>query len=442
MLKIVLIGDTHLGYHAQGREQDPFQNALNATELIKQEAPDLILLMGDIFDLRLPRQETYSEAIIFFKKLQECLTNKPIKILKHIKYNSGTKPAGLDEWSSSRGETLGTKGKTQTKKIISIYGTHEKRNSELNPITLMDQAGFLTNLHAEGLLLQIEKEKIGLFGLSGVPENYFVDILKKWNPQPFENEFNILLIHQSFKEYIPEEDIASISDMPKGFNYIFNGHIHWHDRKNNFILTGSLGLTQLKKIEEKQKGFIVLELEGKKSNIRFIPVNTRKFYNMQTQVDNKTPTDIFKEIIETANKKLGEHSHPDPRLPILNFRLIGTLRAGFSTIDLNTKKIKEEFQNKAIINFNFSKTEKEDLSYKFSFEDIKSKTLSIQDLTIKTLLSLMEIKDEQFISKIFNYLKEGELEEAKKVILEQTDAKHSASPPQLPDASTHKEFAL
>lgn len=422
MLKIVLIGDTHLGYHAPGREQDPFQNALNAAEKIKQEAPDLILLMGDIFDLRLPRQETYSEAIIFFKKLEECLTNKPVKILKHVKYNSGTKPAGLDEWSSSRGATLGTKGKTNTKKIISIYGTHEKRNSELNPITLMDQAGFLTNLHAEGLLLQIEKEKIGIFGLSGVPENYFKDIIKKWSPQPFENEFNILLIHQSFKEYIPEEDIASILDMPNGFDYIFNGHIHWHDIKNNFILTGSTVLTQLKKIEEKQKGFIVLELENKRASIRFVPINTRKFYNIQIQVDNKTPTEIFEEIISQGETKLKEHKSDDPRPPILNFRLIGTLRSGFSTIDLNTKKIKEHFQNKALINFNFSKTQKEDLSYKLSFEDIKSKTLSIQDLTIKTLLSLMEIKDEQFLLRLFNYLKESKLEEAKSIILEQNSA--------------------
>jgi DNA repair exonuclease SbcCD nuclease subunit len=162
IMKIAIIADTHLGYSRF--EEDAFIQAERAF-LDASEKADLILFAGDIFDTKVPRLETLNQAISIFTKVKEA--GKP---------------------------------------VIAIHGNHERRSKEMiNAAKLLDNANLITHVHGESELFELDGEKIQVFGLGNVPEEYAEVALKKSMEKftPQENTFKILLIHQTIKEIIP-----------------------------------------------------------------------------------------------------------------------------------------------------------------------------------------------------------------------------------------------
>jgi len=219
-MKFAVIGDTHFGYNFGGkRKNESFVNGFEAFELAISENVDFIIQVGDFFDERLPKPEVISPVL---KKLSEY--NKMIPKVKLT-------------------ETIDEKNKSilQNKKIppiIVILGDHDRRPRDfVNPVQLLYDANLIHYIQSETEVVEVNDKRIAIHGFSNVPHQNAKEIFSKRNFQKIPNLKNILLMHQNFKEMIPNlpEDMLSISDIPSFYDASFLGHIHWKKEFRNKI---------------------------------------------------------------------------------------------------------------------------------------------------------------------------------------------------------------
>ncbi|MGC9310219.1 MAG: DNA repair exonuclease, partial [Candidatus Aenigmatarchaeota archaeon] len=225
---ILITSDFHLGY-AQGTEREP-DSYFVLDELLGEKAA-MILFAGDLFDSRVPRLEVFSEAMQFLSKLKAKSGGRA----KIIESEKEINPRAMDGIP-----------------FVSIYGNHDRRANLVNPVQALDRAGLLINLHCQKIVFEADGEKIAVHGMSHVPEKYTRDVLAEWKPKPVPGAKNILLMHQNIEPFVYSdlEDVyLKISDLPQGFDYIINGHIHWHNEvavgKGKLLMPGSTVATQL-----------------------------------------------------------------------------------------------------------------------------------------------------------------------------------------------------
>lgn len=372
-MKIAILSDLHLGYtvgasqtyyrHAGGaREEDALKQAKEALEIASKS--DLLLLAGDIFDQRVPRQETLAQALELFSKI-----------------------------------SIPT---------IAISGTHERRSSGyINPVQTLEKAGFLTHLHCSSKALEIDNkktvQKVNIFGMSGVPERLSLDILKKWAPKPLPG-LNILLLHQNLKEYIynPIEPVAlSLSNLPPGFDLITCGHIHWRDLAKTHsgtpvLLPGSTIRTQLKQAETKPKGVTLFTPPDK---FDFTPLKTqREFFYEVLKFDGATP----REVLDKAKSKLDSIK---TKGALVKLKLTGSLAKGFCPADVNTRTIQSDAALLSI-DKNFSSGPK-------AQKQIARTSESIEEHGLRLLREKLGSDQEP----IFHYLRDGKIDAAKEKLL-------------------------
>ena len=306
---LLLTSDFHLGYgYNTEREKDCF---FVLDEILKEPA-DLILFAGDLFDSRVPRLEVLAEAMNFLSKLKEKKSEaKFIECDKEI-----------------------NKRALHGVPFISIYGNHERRANLINPIQSLEKAGLLINLHCQKIVFELNGEKIAIHGMSYVPEKYSRDVLTEWNPKPVPDAKNILLLHQNIEPFIysPLEDVnLKISDLPRGFDIILNGHIHFRNivqiGNGKLLMPGSTIPTQLNKKEsEIRKGYFILNRE-----VKFKEIKQRDFYYKVAE---------RKEEIEEFLKNLKKSELK----PIIKIKIKNT-----SSLDLNI--IEKKYREKGILIF-------------------------------------------------------------------------------------------
>ena len=153
-MKIAITSDWHLGYlwGDPKLEMDSFTHLSETFSIIKEEKVDLVLVSGDLFDKQTPVPEVFYEAINLFNKV--IIENK-----------------------------LNLKTDEQILKIpmIGIPGNHEYRGKGYkSTIELLEIMGFIKYLHGDSITIN----NVSVFGLSGIPDKYALDVLKKWNPTP------------------------------------------------------------------------------------------------------------------------------------------------------------------------------------------------------------------------------------------------------------------
>ena len=140
-MKIAIISDCHLG-HNYGSElgDDAFDQFRESLEQVILKKVDIILLPGDIFDSRTPRQEVFARAM---KLLQ-------IPLLAEKNHTSLTDIIGTEKDVSP----ITFSGIP----VIAIHGTHERRGvNSVNPIELLEQGGYKKCLIVSGSLLKKPK---------------------------------------------------------------------------------------------------------------------------------------------------------------------------------------------------------------------------------------------------------------------------------------------
>jgi len=344
---LLLTSDFHLGYgYNTEREKDCFF----VLEEILKEPADLILFAGDLFDSRVPRLEVLAEAMNFLSKLKEKKSEaKFIECDKEI-----------------------NKRALHGVPFISIYGNHERRANLINPIQSLEKAGLLINLHCQKIVFELNGEKIAIHGMSYVPEKYSRDVLTEWNPKPVPDAKNILLLHQNIEPFIysPLEDVnLKISDLPRGFDIILNGHIHFRNilqiERGKLLMPGSTIPTQLNKKEsEIRKGYFILNRE-----VKFKEIKQRDFYYKVAE---------RKEEIEEFLKNLKKSELK----PIIKIKIKNT-----SSLDLNI--IEKKYREKGILIF---KKEME-RSFEKQKTEILRKQMSAEEYGMKLLKEKSKFKD-------------------------------------------------
>jgi DNA repair exonuclease SbcCD nuclease subunit len=369
-MKISILSDFHFGFaYSSELEDDSFENAAEAIE--KALESDLILIAGDIFDSRLPKTETWAKAIrVLVKPLLE--KNKGVKLIHSSKE--------LKEISK---RTL------QHLPVIALHGTHERRGKDINPVEALENAGLLIHLHCQSVAFEKDDIKVAIHGMSGVPERFAKDILYQWNPKPIEGCFNILMLHQSIDPFIYsplEPPTLNLSNLPKGFDLIVDGHIHLASREKieNTILLfpGSTIATQLEPSEaEAEKGFYQIDL-NKETKISFIPLkNNRKFLYKEIKLENDfAREEIEKRINEILNEKF-------EKAPLIKIKIFGK---EVEVLDQELRDIERKYSGRAVISF-VKELEAPEITKKIEFlRNLREQKLSIEEIGLQTLRKNLE----------------------------------------------------
>lgn len=280
-MRITIISDVHLGYgHGGELFNDSFENLRYVFENVND--CDAVLIAGDLFDEKIPKQEVIAKTFEIFSILRKG--NKKCKVIKNGKF--------LD--------VIGIP-------VICIHGTHEYRFREfINPVQLLERAGFLIHLHCSYVELNKDTCSIRVYGMSGVPEQKAKDVLKEWNPKPSNDFVNIFMLHQNFEGLVPSQHFIGFDDIPIGFDLYVCGHVHeprliTFDTKP-FLIPGSLTFTQIRKSYE--LGYWVVNINEYIDSIKFFPLpNQRKVFIKKFVNPRKEDIDEFFNSIKCYKKK-------------------------------------------------------------------------------------------------------------------------------------------
>ncbi|MBU0636386.1 DNA repair exonuclease [Candidatus Micrarchaeota archaeon] len=414
-MKIGILSDTHFGF-AQGteRENDALFQSQQALEAILKEKVDFVLLAGDLFDSNQPSPEAWKQSFSFFKLAQPI----PNSLALERENRSGEKQK--IEWNCLP--------------IVSIHGTHEYRPKDfVNALEVLEKSGFLVHLHAQKLFLRKGKEIVVVHGLSGVPEKVALNALKQWNPRPEKNCHNIFVLHQSITDFLPTKDemaaTISLSDFPRGFDLLVNGHLHWpkvHETPGGkFLLTGSTICTQIKKLEaEHPKGYWIYNTISKKLDFREI-LRQRKMFYKKMVFENATRESVQEKInlfFEGIFKQSFELK------PLVRVKLGGTLQRGLEPKALNLAGLLAPWKEKCLLSFeeNFASA-----SLQQKIAELRKLQKSKTSITSHGMALLEKELEKTAFNKafdvhlIFEWLEYGEID---KVIEALTQSKKESNP--------------
>ncbi|MFZ8830221.1 MAG: metallophosphoesterase family protein, partial [Candidatus Aenigmatarchaeota archaeon] len=304
--------------------------------------------------------------------------------------------------------------------VVAIHGNHELRaKGEINAIEAIENAGLLIYLNINKAVLEKDGEKVAIFGLSHVPERFAKDVLDKWNPRPIEGCFNILLLHQNIDPFVYsplEQPTLNISNLPKGFDLIVDGHIHvsTQEKIDNtiFIIPGSTVTTQFQASEaQTPKGFFKIDTKLKK--VEFVEINARKFFYETIELSREQNA---REIIERKirEKIFGNFN----KQPIVKIRITGN--AMISEKDL--RELERKYQDSCILFFTKS-LESTELTQKLEFlRSLKESRTSLQEIGLNILkksLDELNFKNSFDFVDIFNLLADEEVDTALNILLGQ-----------------------
>ncbi|MEM7818707.1 MAG: DNA repair exonuclease [Candidatus Aenigmatarchaeota archaeon] len=399
-MKIAVLSDFHFGFAYNSElENDSFENAEEAIE--KALDCDLILIAGDIFDTRIPRPDTWARAMKILTKplLKESSGLKLITSSKELKDISKRTLSHLP--------------------IVAIHGTHERKGKdEINAVEVLENAGILIHLHKHTIVFEKEGKKVAIHGMSGVPERFAKEVLNLWNPKPLENCFNILLLHQNISPYVYsllEPPSLSVSNLPKGFDVIIDGHVHSsaQEKVNNTLLLfpGSTIVTQYEKNEAlSEKGFFKIEID-EKIKVTFEKLEKiRKFFYEEINLEGGG-----REKIESLIKKILDKNFL--KKPLIRIKVIGKET---EISDQELREIEKKFSEKAVIIL-VKELETKEVERKIEFlRDLREQRLSVEEIGLNILRKNLEELGFSFtydFEKFFSILSEGEIEKAFNILI-------------------------
>ncbi len=405
-MKISVLSDLHFGYsYNLELENDCFDNAQEAIE--KSLDADLIILGGDIFDIRAPKTQTWGKAL--------KILSKPL-----LRENSGVKLVNTDKQLKEISQRT-----LNHIPVISINGNHERLvKGDINTVEALENAGLVIHLHLNTIIFEKDGIKVAIHGMSSVPERYAKDVLDKWNPKSVEGCVNILLIHQSIDPYVYsplEPPSLSLSNLPKGFDIIINGHLHGHNIEKlngtTLMMPGSTVITQFEKNEamtEKVIGEISIENEIK---TEFVPLETaRKFYYDELTIDQASLT-----LREQVERKLAQilYSADHKKKPIVRLRLKGKET---NILDQDLRAAETKLSDKAILIL-VKELESPELTEKRELlKNLREQKLSIEELGLNLLKKNLEefgMESEFDYDTMFHLLSEDQTESALNILLGQ-----------------------
>lgn len=363
-MKVAILSDFHIGY--ERFFEDAYKQAEEALKKASSLA-DVLIIPGDIFDMRNPKPEVLAQGINLFRELAR------------------------KKWSAKVVSYSGNKKIYADIPVIAIPGTHERKARDVeDPVQLLGLAGLVVNGSDSTIEINNGDEKIAVFSLGGLAEEKVKETLTLLNPKPVEKAFNIFMFHQSIFELLPfSKDFIHFDDLPKGFDLYVDGHIHnRYETKVHgkpFLIPGSTVLTQLKDGEQEQKGFYIFDTTSKK--YEYVKIDSRKFFVKNVSVENK---EISKIAVDVSNAIEAGIKDSDTK-PIIRIVLEGELKHGYRQVDIDLLELIKKYSSKAVIEI--SKNNVGDKSSQMEIESIRSgafENMSIKDYGISIFLEKLK----------------------------------------------------
>lgn len=381
-MKISIISDLHLGFGQNTEmENDCFAAFEEAIE--KSLDCDLIILGGDMFDMRIPNTEVFTKAIEILKKTM--ITNPGTKISGGINKNTQQSPPIREGIP-----------------VVGIAGNHERRvKGLLNPVEALERAGFLIYLHCNAVIFETRSQKVAIHGMSSVPDQYGEQILDEWNPKQVDGAFNILLMHQSIAPFLYAPHLIRLEKIPRGFDLYINGHVHGTVRAEYdgkpFIIPGSLLPTQITKDLAKHS-FCKLSIEGQKiTSLDFVELEHQR----EILYKEFSGMDGIKEIEEYIENAVKDKR---PLKPIIKIDL--------NNKNVSTKILDERFNGSAILHFHKKPIEEE--AKQIEVKSILERVESVNELGKRLLRENMHAMglETQAFETIYELLESSKIGEA------------------------------
>ncbi|QQG39897.1 MAG: DNA repair exonuclease [Candidatus Aenigmatarchaeota archaeon] len=372
-MRIAFISDTHFGFgRSTERSEDAWDTFEEAVARIEELECDLIVHAGDMFDTKLPRPEEWSRALRTLARLKT-----PLAV---------------------------------------IHGNHERRGKGLtNPVEGLAQGGHFDYINANHKLYEFGGARVAVHGIGWVPEAYARDVLQHWNPKPVEGAFNILVMHQSIHPFIfnpIEPPSIRLEDLPAGFDLYVDGHIHEHQvttaHGKPFMIVGSTVTTQVNKAEASGgKSFVVVEVDGAKTNIQTVPLlSARRVFYKEIEINDRPPQET-KKLVEAYVEDVLKQRFD--RKPLIRVRVKGRLPKGVSFSDTNLKDLRDAYAEKCILSIG-SRLSEESFG-RHVLQEIREQRLSLDELGFKLLREFLKQQKSGFrFEDVFEHLVEGDAE--------------------------------
>lgn len=395
------------------RGEDSFDQLKEALELAVERGAQVILMLGDIFDARIPKQEIWARALRVLTshlargrgevKLRETLAKDPADI----------SPLAL------RGVPM-----------VAIHGNHERRVGGLtNPVEALEAAGILIHLHTSAVVLETPEGILAVHGMSNVPERQAKSILDTWNPKPVEGAFNVLMLHQSVGQYVystEERPTISPEDLPRGFDMYLCGHVHYRAESSvggkPLLFPGSIERTQLLQVEaESRKGFYMVDV-GEETRYEFIELKSpRDFFYAEMNFDGvDLPT-----LNEAIRRKIGEMLSGERRnlqkLPLVRLRLKGTLSRETSKSDFDERSVVDELSDRAIVSISKDELVSPGLRERIEMLRELKDARSMEEIAVSLLDSNLRELGYSYpldVRTLYGLLVEGREDEARERVME------------------------
>lgn len=220
------------------------------------------------------------------------------------------------------------------------------------------------------------------------------------------------MIHQSIDPFIYsplEPPSLSLSNLPKGFDLIVDGHLHiaGQEKAGNTIILfpGSTITTQLEPNEaEVEKGFYQLDLD---KEIKVNPIhlaNNRKFFYKQINLESGS----VREQIEKAINGILSEKFTKP--PLVKLKIFGK---EVEVSDQELRDIERKYFGQAIVSF-AKELETPEIARKIEFlKDLREQKLSVEEIGSEILKkNLEELNFEPVFDheQAFDMLSESEAE--------------------------------
>lgn len=409
-MNIAIISDLHLGSKwGSRRQQDPFDQAKEAFDRALELGADLILVPGDIFEDRIPRQEIWAQAMRILSMTQSKGKNG-LKVVNTV----------------GKGEEEIPEAVFRGVPIIAVHGNHERRSADLvDPIEMLEAAGLVIKLDRSAILLDTSGGRLAIHGLGHVPEEHAGDVMEIWNPRPIEGAVNVLMIHQSLGQFVHSEEerpALTPGTLPEGFDLYISGHVHYHSetqsRGKPLLFPGSTFRTQLLPIEaEVPKGFFMLDLDDGGLNHEFVKLNLVRDFFYEEKVFKRATVPQIEAWIENKIEDNSNKQRRNPgKLPIVRFRLRGSLTKESARSDLNVEELEEKFANKVFLKVSKHELTSPKLEEKTKFlRDLSEKQVPVEDMAMEILRSNLEEMnyDETFDSRaLYELLSEDKVDKA------------------------------
>lgn len=414
-MKLAVIGDPHLGTKwGTARRDDSFDQAREAIERALELGAQLILILGDVFDTRIPNQEVWARAMRILS-LPLAHGRSDVELSRLIDKN-------LDDISP-----VALRGTP----VIALHGNHERRTRGLtNPVEALEAASLLIHLHNNALVLDTPRGKLAIHGMSNVPERHAKNVLVTWNPKPVKGAFNILMLHQSVGQYVyssEEFPTLDISDLPPGFDLYLCGHIHYHTEASAhgkpLLLPGSTERTQLLLVEAQvPKGFYMIELDEMLS-YEFIELKgTRDFHYEEIKFEGVRIPELNEAVKAKLYELLEKPRRNLEKLPLVRLRLIGTLAKEASRSEFDERAIIQEFSDRALVSISKDDLTAPGLEEKVKLlRELRERRLSIDEMAMSLLeANLSEASYNQMfdVRALYDLMVENREDEALQKIFE------------------------